>query len=57
VCVVTRRDGVAASPRRFGWEGGFGTTWSSDPAEDLVAILMTRREAFPASSAVYFDFW
>jgi CubicO group peptidase (beta-lactamase class C family) len=57
MCVVTRRDGVAASPGRYGWDGGFGTTWSSDPAEDLVAILMTQRVAFPPSSAVYLDFW
>jgi CubicO group peptidase (beta-lactamase class C family) len=57
VSVVTRRDGVAASPGRYGWDGGFGTTWSSDPAEDLVAILMTQRVAFPPSSPVYLDFW
>ena len=57
VCVVTRRDGVAASPGRFGWDGGSGTTWASDPAEDLVAILMTQRAAFPPISAVYLDFW
>lgn len=57
VCVVTRRDGVAASPGRFGWDGGSGTTWASDPAEDLVAILMTQRAAFPPTSAVYLDFW
>ncbi len=57
VCIVTHRDGVAASPGRYGWDGGFGTTWASDPAEDLVAILMTQRVAFPATSAVYLDFW
>jgi CubicO group peptidase (beta-lactamase class C family) len=57
VSIVTRRDGVAASPGRYGWDGGFGTTWTSDPAEDLVAILMTQRVAFPTSSPVYLDFW
>jgi CubicO group peptidase (beta-lactamase class C family) len=57
VCVVTRRDGVAASPGRYGWDGGYGTSWSSDTAEDLVAILMTQRVAFPTSSPVYLDFW
>jgi CubicO group peptidase (beta-lactamase class C family) len=57
VSVVTSRDGVAASPGRYGWDGGFGTTWSSDPAEDMVAILMTQRVAFPPSSPVYLDFW
>jgi len=57
VCVVSRRDGVAASPERYGWDGGFGTTWSSDPAEGMVAILMTQRVAVPPSSPVYLDFW
>ena len=42
---------------RFGWDGGYGTTWSSDPAEDMVAILMTQRAAFPPLSRVYLDFW
>ena len=57
VCVVTRRDGLATSPGRYGWDGGYGTTWSSDPAEDMVAILMTQRAAFPPLSRVYLDFW
>jgi CubicO group peptidase (beta-lactamase class C family) len=42
VAVVTRRDDVAASPGRFGWDGGLGTTWSSDPREELVTILLTQ---------------
>jgi CubicO group peptidase (beta-lactamase class C family) len=57
VCVVTHRDGPAASPGRYGWDGGYGTSWSTDPAEDMVAILMTQRAAFPWSSPVYLDFW
>jgi CubicO group peptidase (beta-lactamase class C family) len=57
VSVVTRRDGVAAVPGRYGWDGGFGTSWSSDPREELVAILMTQRLAFPPLSEVYLDFW
>jgi CubicO group peptidase (beta-lactamase class C family) len=55
--IVTRRDDVAAVPGRFGWDGGYGTSWSSDPTEDLVGILMTQRAAFPTSSEVYLDFW
>jgi CubicO group peptidase (beta-lactamase class C family) len=31
VSVVTWRDGVAEVPGRFGWDGGFGTSWASDP--------------------------
>jgi toxin FitB len=29
--VVTRRDDLAAVPGRFGWEGGLGTSWYSEP--------------------------
>jgi CubicO group peptidase (beta-lactamase class C family) len=28
----------------FGWNGGFGSSWFSDPANDLTAILLTQRE-------------
>ncbi|HEX9834597.1 MAG TPA: serine hydrolase domain-containing protein [Mycobacterium sp.] len=42
VPIVTRRDDVAAVPGRFGWDGGYGTSWASDPKEDMVAILMPR---------------
>jgi CubicO group peptidase (beta-lactamase class C family) len=55
--VVTRRDGVSAVPGRFGWDGGLGTSWASDPAEQMVAILMTQRAGFPLESDVYLDFW
>ena len=37
VSVVTRRDDVAAVPGRFGWDGGLGTSWYSDPQEEMVA--------------------
>jgi len=55
--VVTRRDDISAVPGRYGWDGGYGTSWSSDPAEDMVAILMTQRAGFPQMSPVYLDFW
>ena len=55
--VVTRRDDLAAVPGRFGWDGGYGTSWASDPAEDMVAILMTQRAVFPLLSPIYLDFW
>ena len=57
VSVVTRRDDLSAVPGRFGWDGGYGTSWASDPAEDVVAILMTQRAVFPLHSGVYRDFW
>lgn len=44
-------------PRGFGWVGGLGTSWYSDPANDLVGILMTNRGEYPLTAAVYRDFW
>ena len=43
LAVTTRREGVAASVGKFGWDGGMGTSWYSDPKEDMVTILMTQR--------------
>ena len=57
VSIVTRRDDLSSVPGRFGWDGGYGTSWASDPAEDMVAILMTQRAAFPGASWTYADFW
>jgi CubicO group peptidase (beta-lactamase class C family) len=58
VSTVTRRDNVAAVPGRYGWDGGLGTSWSSDPKEDMVAILLTQRLwDSPRGPGVYFDFW
>ncbi len=42
VSVVIRRDDIAAVPGRYGWDGGLGTSWYSDPREDMVIILMTQ---------------
>ena len=57
VCVVTRRDDLAAVPGRFGWDGGYGTSWWAGPREEMSAILMTQRAGFPLLSSVYLDFW
>jgi len=58
VAIVTRRDGPTTVPGRFGWDGGYGTSWACDPAEDMVAILMTQRLwTSPSPPGVYLDFW
>ncbi|WP_131737986.1 serine hydrolase domain-containing protein [Actinomadura roseirufa] len=57
VSVVLRRDELYATPGRYGWDGGLGTTWANDPAEDLVAILLTQRPMHPARSPLHADFW
>jgi CubicO group peptidase (beta-lactamase class C family) len=41
--VVTRRDAISATPGRYGWMGGFGTSFVVDPAENIIAILMLQR--------------
>ena len=41
--MVTPRDDVAAAVGRFGWYGGLGTAWYSDPREQMVTILLTQR--------------
>jgi CubicO group peptidase (beta-lactamase class C family) len=32
-----------ATPGRWGWDGGTGTSAWADPARDLVAVLLTQR--------------
>lgn len=54
---ITRRDGVAAVPGRFGWNGGYGTTWSSDPREGFVTILMLQRMFDDTVISLHNDFY
>ena len=56
--VFTRRKTLASTPGRFGWTGGTGTSVYTDPAEDLIGILLTQREmTSPKPPNVYRDFW
>jgi CubicO group peptidase (beta-lactamase class C family) len=58
VSIVTRRDDLAASPGRYGWDGGYGTSWYVDPEEELIGILMTQRVwDSPSPPGVLLDFW
>jgi CubicO group peptidase (beta-lactamase class C family) len=58
VSVVTRRTDVARSVGSYGWDGGLGTSWFNDPAEDLTAILMTQRAwTSPRPGPIFRDFW
>ena len=58
VSMVTRRDDVAGSVGRFGWDGGLGTSYSSDPRENMVGVLMTQAAwTSPSPPGVYLDFW
>lgn len=58
VSIVTRRTDIAATPGRYGWDGGYGTSWYVDPKEELVGILMTQRVwDSPSPPGVLRDFW
>jgi CubicO group peptidase (beta-lactamase class C family) len=56
--VFTRRDDLCATPGRFGWDGGYGTSWYSDPREQLTGILLTQRMMdSPQPPRAFVDFW
>jgi CubicO group peptidase (beta-lactamase class C family) len=58
VGLATATTGPAAAPGRFGWDGGLGSSWSCDVAEDLVGCLLTQAMfTSPADHAVVDDFW
>jgi CubicO group peptidase (beta-lactamase class C family) len=58
VSVYTKRDRVDTVPGQFGWGGAFGTSWRSDPREELVALLMIQcLRLVPAPGGIQADFW
>jgi CubicO group peptidase (beta-lactamase class C family) len=58
VSVFTGLDDPNASPGRFGWDGGYGTSWYSDPKAELTGILLTQRVMdSPTPPPVFTDFW
>jgi CubicO group peptidase (beta-lactamase class C family) len=56
VSIVTRRTDMA-SVGSYGWNGGLGTLWSSDPREQMITILLTNRALeSPSPPGVFVDF-
>lgn len=56
--VITRRDHIADVPGRYGWDGGYGTSFYCDPAEELIGVLMTQRLwDSPGAPKELLDFW
>ena len=43
-------------PGRYGRDGGCGTSWYVDPAEDMIGILLTQRLWNPEFLAMHADF-
>jgi CubicO group peptidase (beta-lactamase class C family) len=46
MAVATAPDEVSPVPGRYGWDGGYGTSWFNDPNRGLVAIAMTQTSDF-----------
>lgn len=44
--VSTAPDAITSVPGRYGWDGGFGTSWMNDPNRKLIAIVMTQSSNF-----------
>jgi len=57
VSVITRRDDVASSPGRFGWDGGYGTSWANDTNTGLIGLMFTQSVAYYVGSNQFHDFW
>jgi len=56
--IITRRDDLSSVPGRYGWDGGYGTSWYCDPSEDMIGILLTQRIMdSPSAQVVFLDFW
>ena len=55
---VDPRTAPAGMPRGYGWEGGSGTAWRTDPETGLTSILLTQRMmTSPEPTEVARDFW
>ncbi len=58
VSVVTRRSDTTTTPGQYGWDGGLGTSWRADPAEEMTGIVLTNRAwTSPNPPDVCRDFW
>lgn len=56
--VFKKSGDLDAAPGRFGWDGGYGTSWYSDPDKQLTGILLTQRMMdSPQPPRVFSDFW
>jgi len=56
--VIIIPDTIDGSVGAYGWDGGMGTSWRNDPAEDLVGILLSQLAwSTPDAIRLPRDFW
>ncbi|MFK3982455.1 serine hydrolase domain-containing protein [Micromonospora sp. NPDC050397] len=46
MAVAVEPDAVSPVPGRYGWDGGYGTTWFNDPNQGLIAIGLSQTSDF-----------
>ncbi len=46
MAVAAEPDGISAIPGRYGWDGGYGTVWFTDPHRDLIAMALSQTSDF-----------
>ncbi len=51
MAVAAGPDEISAVPGRYGWDGGYGTVWFTDPHRDLIALALTQTSDFLWSGA------
>ena len=49
---VTVEPDEISGPGRYGWAGGYGTTWFNDPAAGLIGVALTQESDFLWSGAL-----
>lgn len=55
---VVTGDDESAAPGSYGWDGGLGTAWRTDPRAEVVTILLTQGAlSRPEPPPVCRDFW
>jgi CubicO group peptidase (beta-lactamase class C family) len=52
VSVITAPDAISKTPGRYGWDGGFGTSFVNDPNRKLISVVMTQSSDFLFSGAL-----
>ncbi len=46
LAVAAHPDEVSATPGRYGWDGGYGTVWCTDPNRGLIAMALSQTSDF-----------
>lgn len=57
VLTRTAGDDISPTPGRYGWDGGYGTTWVNDPTTGLVGLMFTQSVQYYIASNQFHDFW